>query len=88
MWVRQHWSEFSTILYADDNIDSPVWVTKNGGLLILAMLAKSHEHTHSGNQIYVHAGYHTLVGNWIVDHSDVVGAPPVGAAPTTSSFST
>ena len=24
----------------------------------------------------------------IVDHSDVVGASPVGAAPTTSSFST
>ena len=28
-----------------------------------------------------------LVGNKIVDHSDVVGASPVGAAPTTSSFS-
>ena len=30
----------------------------------------------------------TLVGYKIVDHSDVVGASPVGAAPTTSSFST
>ena len=30
----------------------------------------------------------TLVGNKIVDHSDAVGASPVGAAPTTSSFST
>ena len=30
----------------------------------------------------------TLVGNQIVDNSDVVGASPVGAAPTTSSFST
>ena len=30
----------------------------------------------------------TLVGNESVDHSDVVGAPPVGAAPTTASFST
>ena len=30
----------------------------------------------------------TLLGNKIVDHSDVVGASPVGAAPTTSSFST
>ena len=30
----------------------------------------------------------TLIGNQIVDHSDVVGASPVGAAPTTSSFST
>ena len=29
---------------------------------------------------------HTLVGNKIVDLSDVVGASPVGAAPTTSSF--
>ena len=28
-----------------------------------------------------------LIGNKIVDHSDVVGASPVGAAPTTSSFS-
>ena len=30
----------------------------------------------------------TLVGNKIVDHSDVVGSSPVGAAPTSSSFST
>ena len=31
---------------------------------------------------------HTSVGDEIVDNSDVVGASPVGAAPTTSSFST
>ena len=30
----------------------------------------------------------TLVGNKIVDQSGVVGASPVGAAPTTSSFLT
>ena len=30
----------------------------------------------------------TLVGNKIVEHSDVVGASHVRAAPTTSSFST
>ena len=30
----------------------------------------------------------TLVGNKIVDNSDLVGASPVGATPTTSSFST
>ena len=30
----------------------------------------------------------TSVGNKIVDLSDVVGASPVGAAPTASSFST
>ena len=31
---------------------------------------------------------HSLLGNKIVDHSDVVGASPVGAAPIISSFST
>ena len=31
---------------------------------------------------------HTWEGNKIVDHSDAVGASPVGAAPTTSSLST
>ena len=30
----------------------------------------------------------TLVGTKIFDHSDVVGASPIGAAPNTSSFST
>ena len=30
----------------------------------------------------------TLLGNKIIDHSDVVGASPVSTAPTTSSFST
>ena len=30
----------------------------------------------------------TLISNKIVDHSDVVRALPVGAAPTTASFST
>ena len=30
----------------------------------------------------------TLVGNKIVDHSDVVGASPFRGAPTTPSFST
>ena len=30
----------------------------------------------------------TVIGNKIVDNSDVVGASPVSAAPTTSSLST
>ena len=43
-----------------------------------------------GNNIYCKTSNtrQNLVGNKIVDHSDVVGALPVGAAPTTSSFST
>ena len=47
-----------------------------------------------GNGMF-HFNYHqtsnisrTLVGNKIVDHSDVVGASPVGAALTISSFTT
>ena len=43
----------------------------------------------------IHNNYHktsnigrTLVGNKIIEHPDVVGASPVGAAPITSSFST
>ena len=31
---------------------------------------------------------HTLAGNKIVDHSDVVGESPIGTAPTTFSFLT
>ena len=44
----------------------------------------------STKAIYLHTSdiRRTLVGNTIVDHSDVVGAAPVGAAPTTSSFPT
>ena len=49
----------------------------------------------SKHKLLQHKGYcqvsnirRTLEGNKIVDHSDVVGASPVGAAPTTSSFST
>ena len=48
-----------------------------------------------GQTHHVNSHYHktsnirrTLLGNKIVDHSDVVGASPAGAAPTTSSFPT
>ena len=43
--------------------------------------------SHSGTDL-IGAIRRTLAGNWIVDHLDVVGASPVGDAPTTSSFST
>ena len=50
-------------------------------LLILRVL-QSLPHLHN----YRKTSYiiRTLVGNKIVDNSDVVGASPVGAAPTTS----
>ena len=48
--------------------------------------------TSPGDQIIIYPQTsnigHTLVVNKIVDHSDVVGAVPVNAASTTSSFST
>ena len=45
---------------------------------------------HDGQQTYrqVSNKRRTLVRNKLVDHSDVVGASPVGAAPTSSSWST
>ena len=43
---------------------------------------------HHGNYRQVSNIRRTLIGNKIVDNSDVVGASPVGAAPTTSSLST
>ena len=53
-------------------------------------ISKSARYQHGMNNSYRKTSSirRTLVGNNIVDHSDVVGAPPVGAAPTTSSFST
>ena len=46
----------------------------------------------ASNEIWIHRQVsnisRSLVGNKIADHSDVVGASPVGAAPTTSSFLT
>ena len=52
------------------------------------IVGPSHLYTHTLSYRKVSNIRRTLVGNKIVDHSDVVGALPVGAAPTTSSFST
>ena len=51
-----------------------------GNSLVISVIATSYRKISNTRR--------TLVGNEIVDHSDVVGASPVGAAPTTSSFST
>ena len=55
------------------------------------MLLMIFDSLHIGhNKQYRQTSYinYILVGNKIVDHSGVGGVPPVGAAPTTSSFST
>ena len=53
--------------------------------------ARYHVRICGGQNCYCHQTPNisrTLVSDKIVDHSDVVGTSPVGAAPTTSSFST
>ena len=59
-------------------------------LLQIGIDKKHHILNANTNHIYrkVYNTSRTLLGNEIVNHSDVVGASPVGAAPTTSSFST
>ena len=64
-------------------------------LILTSFVWVTPEKTLSSRSLYFIMSYrkisdisHTLVGYKIVDHSDVVGASPVGAAPTTSSFST
>ena len=49
--------------------------------LLKSVVIETHPHPHP-------TLYLPPVCNKIVDHSDVVGASPVGATPTTSSFST
>ena len=59
-------------------------------VLLVMWLVFFHDHNEfMGVVIYCETSNirHTT-GNEIVDHSDVVGALPAGAAPTTSSFST
>ena len=58
----------------DIDVSAVLWVHAN---------QKDHLHYRKTSSIS-----RTLVSNKIVDNSDVVGASPVGTAPTTSSFST
>ena len=62
--------------------ESNVWLPHHSRIEIHLV----HEHKYTYHQTSNIS--RTLVGNTIVDHSDVVGASPVGTAPTTSSFST
>ena len=55
---------------------------------LVVKFSPSHPQRYSPNYRQTSNISRTLVGNKIVDHSDVVGASPVGAASTTSLFST
>ena len=76
-YFGQSWS----IIMADDALV----VIRSSVTLVLTM-----QHKQGADSIYRKTSniIRTLVDNENVDHSDVVGASPVGAAPTTSSFST
>ena len=69
--------------------------TNNGSIFWYLQSQSNTKWNHTSRQVQIKYHYRqvsnirrTLEGNKIVDHSDVVGASPVGAAPTTSSFST
>ena len=60
------------------------WLTVFGiWLLNVGWYVRKTNHLHQTSNI---SG--TLIGNKIVDHSDVIAASPLGAAPTKFSFST
>ena len=87
-------TNFSEILSKFIHFHSRKWVWKcrlgNGGHFVSALMCFNplwtgglvHHYRKTSNISS------TSAGNKIVDNSDVVGASPVGAAPTTSSFST
>ena len=52
------------------------------------LLSENNDHRIKHNYHHTSNISRTLLWNKMVDHSDVVGASPVGAAPTISSFST
>ena len=78
--------------------DRPVLVTSDVDILqqiTIKQFSKFHSRKVSHKTLHQIQNYRktsyisrTLVGNKIADNSDVVGASPVGTAPTTSSFST
>ena len=59
-------------------------------IMRILLLVRLQHYTETNNNIYPQTSNisHTLLGNKIVDHSDVVWASPVGAAETISSFAT
>ena len=74
--IRQNWANLSS--------NNPMWAIWKTLIIRWHVIHQTLAFTyHKTSNIS-----RTIVGNNIVNHSDVVGASPVGAAPTTSSFST
>ena len=66
----------------------PFWLGLNEFICILIQIALKHIPIGTTQDTVKPNISRTLVGNKIVDHSDVVGASPDGAAPSTPSFFT
>ena len=77
----------SSSIIREGGLQSPVWLLRHRMKIIHWLLGRF-EWKFTNKYRQVSNIKRTLVGNKIDDHSDVVGASPVGAAPTTSSFST
>ena len=67
-------------LRADSDLSADTAIAGWRPLTVLILLLEAYRKTSNISR--------TLVVNKNIDHSDVVGASPVGAAPTTSSFLT
>ena len=78
---RQQQNAYFTLIYLNYNYN---YGAGSGGVRVVGSDALLFKTTYS----QVSNIRRTLTGNKIVDHSHVVGALPVGAAPTTASFST
>ena len=103
-WVSNHIHIFCWVItHLCINFKVKAWISNSPNLVSVSCCLKYHQERCSrGGQLddeltwcWTQHNYHqtsnrsrTLVRNKIVDHLDVVGASPVGAAPTTSSFST
>ena len=85
--ISSGWVKNRSVCHPDDNIvithpdEIPISAKSSGWHMVVCyVIQMTYRHVSNVRR--------TLIGNKIVDHSDVVGASPVGAAPTTSSFST
>ena len=95
IWFMQHFCHRRVIMVAADNL-VPVWHQGMPSATMLTSASSPISGALQSNGTWVALSTycqisnisHTLVSDKFVGHSDVVGAPPVGAAPTTSSFST
>ena len=90
-WCKSHWSLNPNLCHHVASLGhNELTLNTYTYLVMIYFNIAVHNDFRTNRNVYCQTSNirHTLVGNRIVDHSGVVGASPVGAAPTTSSFST